>query len=146
MAETKTETTNNKHPEAEPLLSLSTEIKEPATVKVDDAIYKVYNGDHIGRDQEAKLMGLFREHDRWQIRLARSKNTDNSEKCANRMRDYRVDIITTVTTVPRSIVEEFGMAKQAALLEICSKELGIGDNGRVTGGDEDWEDSEDAND
>lgn len=139
MAQTETATKTPKG--ASPLLTLSTEIKSPNTIDVDGKLYKVLSGEHLGRAEEAQLMALFREHDRHQLRLQRSKRRDEAEKAAGNMRDVRVEIITSLTDLPEKMVAGFGMSTQAQLMEICAKEMGFGDN-RQLAGDGEWDDDD----
>ncbi len=143
MAQTKTKTDATENGSGDsPLLSLSTELKPCATVEIDGKIFSVLNSEHLGRAEEAKTLALFREHDRYQVKLARSKNPVEGEKAASNMVEARTQIIATLTSIPKTLIESLGMGPQAQLLEICAREMGFGDNGLAEGTSPDGEEGD----
>lgn len=116
---------SEKSHERDPLISLSTQVVEPAEVEIDDDKYQVYGQDHIGRDKEIRLMTLFKNHERAQRRFDTAKSDSDTAKAASLMRDARIDIITEFSTIPEEVADKLPLHAQGRLLDIIATEMGF---------------------
>ena len=111
------------------LLELSTEIAPPTVFAVDGEEYRILGFEHMGKADEAKTLALFARHTRLNRRLEEGKKPTEAERIAMAIRDTRMDLISTLTDLPRGIAEKLPMSAQVKLLRFISKEAGaIGDD------------------
>lgn len=110
----------------DPLLTLSTQFDEPATVEIDDVEYKIYGQGHMGKEQEINLMTLFKRHERASSAFENANDDRKTKEAATTMRGIRVSIITEFSEIPEEVVEKLPLHAQAQLLDIVAKEMGFG--------------------
>lgn len=125
------------------LFELSTEVAPAKTFIVDADEYRFLNFDHLGKTDEARIMSLFAKHSRLTDMLNYEKNTAKSERIALALRDNRMELICSLTDLPRSIAEKLPMSGQVKLLTFIRKEVS-GDN--ADGDDDDIEGGGDIDD
>ena len=124
------------------LFELSTEIAPPKVFAVDGAEYRILGLEHIGREEEARVVALFARHTRLNERLDKEVKQETSEKVALAIHDTRMSIITALTDLPRDVAEKLPHSGQVKLLRFIAEELGGPDDDEETevgegGGDPD---------
>ena len=105
----------------DPLVTLSTQVAEPATVEIDDTEYKVLGEQNIGRAEEVTLMALFKQHEHAQRDFDTGRDKRKITSAAERMRNTRLEIITTFTDIPFDVADKLPLVAQAHLLDIIAK-------------------------
>lgn len=104
-------------------LSLTTRIKPAKKFTVDGEEYQLLGIDHLSPDDENKVMALFARHS---LLLAEQEGTENVTKgtaVAERVRKTRLEIICTLTDLPKSVAQALPLSGQARLLETLQEEI-----------------------
>lgn len=109
----------------DPLVSLSTQVAEPATIEIDETSYDVLGEQNIGRSEEVTLMTLFKQHEQAQRDFDGGRDKRKITAAAERMRNTRLEIITTFTTIPLDVADKLPLVAQAQLLDIIAREMGF---------------------
>jgi hypothetical protein len=103
---------------------ISTAAKEPVLFTVDGKEYEILGFERQSKGVEAHLTALFARHSRLQERLAKAK-PEVAEKIGESLYDIRIEILTSLTTVPRDIVETIPRSGQIQLMNAIAKESGV---------------------
>lgn len=119
------------------LFDISTEVAEPVPFGVDGDIYHIRGFEHMSKSEEAHVTALFARYNRLSERLADSKKRDEAERIALAMYDLRMELLTSLTDLPREVAERLPMSGQTKLMRAISRETGQGDDEDGDGGDED---------
>jgi hypothetical protein len=114
------------------LLTLSTQVEPAKKFTVDGEAFDLLSLSHVGKDEEARLMALYRRMERFSRAYDVSKNDQEAEKAAAGIRNTRLEIICRFTTLPKHIAEELPLPAQVQLLTAIASEMGVG-----SGDDED---------
>ena len=104
-------------------LALTTRIKPAKKFSVDGEEYQLLGIDHLSPEDENKVMALFARHS---ILLQEQEGTDNLAKgtvIADRVRKTRLEIICTLTDLPKAIASALPLGQQALLLETLQEEI-----------------------
>jgi hypothetical protein len=107
------------------LLELSTQVAPAKKFTVDGDSFDLLSLSHVGKDEEARLMALYRRMERFSRSYDVSKNDQDAEKAANGIRSTRIEIICRFTTLPRHIAEALPLPAQVQLLQAIAAEMGV---------------------
>lgn len=106
-----------------PQFSLST-IAEPAAIfEIDGDQYALYGLRGLNRETEAKLHWLFRRHMRVASELQSVEHEAKAMELALALRDIEVEVITSMTNVPRELAERLGLEARAILFNYLGQHL-----------------------
>lgn len=127
------------------LFELSTEIAPPVVFGVDGHEYHILGFEHMGKEEEARVMALFAKHRRLSDRLGETPNQAKAEQIALVLRDTRMLLISTLTDLPREVAEKLPMSGQLTILRFISQEAGVegGPDDEVPGGGDRSEEDDD---
>lgn len=115
------------------LLELSTQIKPPAVFAVDGDEYRLLGFEHLGKSDEARATALFAKYGRLTRLIAREKSQPRAEKIAGAMYDVRMELMCTLTDLPREVAERLPMSQQTKLLTAIRQEIGEEDEDDLDG-------------
>lgn len=104
-------------------LELTTTIAPAAKFTVDGDEYLLLGVDHLTPEQENKVMALFARH---ALLLAEQEGTSHlgkGEQIAARVRSCRLDLIATLTNLPKDIAGRLPLTQQAKLMERLQEEM-----------------------
>jgi len=113
------------------VLNLSTQVKPAKKFLVDGEPYDMLGLEHLSPEMEARSTALFSRHEAMQRQLSTGLSQHESESVAKRMRDVRVEIIATLTTMPKDKISELPLPAQVDLLDALRIEQM--DDGAVSG-------------
>jgi len=107
-----------------PLFDISTEVSEPVPFAVDGELYHIHGFEHMSRADEARTSALFARYNRLSRMLGEEKKQSEAERIAAAMYDLRMELLTSLTDLPRAVAEKLPMSGQAKLMTAIAKETG----------------------
>lgn len=107
-----------------PLFDISTEVAEPIPFAVDGELYHIKGFEHMSRADEARTSALFARYNRLSRMLSEAKKQDEAERIAAAMYDLRMELLTSLTDLPRPVAEKLPMSGQTKLMTAIAKETG----------------------
>jgi hypothetical protein len=107
-----------------PLFEISTEAAEPVPFAVDGELYHIHGFEFMSKAEEARTTALFSRYDRLSRRLEEAKSREDAERIAGAMYDLRMELLTTLTDLPREVAEKLPMSGQTKLMREISRETG----------------------
>lgn len=107
------------------LLQLSTEVEPPKIFTVDGEEYRILGLEHMGKADEARVLALFARNSKLNKRLEDDRlKTAQAEQVAAALRDTRIELLSTLTDLPKEIAERLPMSAQVKLFRFISKDSG----------------------
>jgi hypothetical protein len=128
------------------LLRLSTELTPTTKFYVDDEEYELLTMEHIGSEKEVELVALFHRFGRQLEALNAAKNDEQARQRAAKVRETRIEIITSFTTLPTEVASKLPLPAQNALLSAANKEMVASRAGIVTSPDDEEGDEDQSED
>lgn len=98
--------------------SISTAADPPDKIELDDVEYELYGLQHLGKDKENRAVALFARHEHLTQLLYSAENDRDAEKISTTMRGVRIDLITTLTTIPHEVADALPLHSQQELVGV----------------------------
>ncbi len=121
-----------------PLFDISTEVAEAIPFAVDGELYHISGWEHMSRSDEAKTTAIFAKYNRLSRMLEEAKKREEGERIAAAMYDLRMELLSSLTDLPREVAEKLPMSGQAKLMNAIARETGqtVGEDESGGGGAE----------
>lgn len=97
-------------------LALTTKLAPTKKFTVDGEEYEILGLDHLSKEDESKAVALFARHAYIATELEMTPNVQKGKELASRVRDTRMQIIATLTTLPKDIAEKLPLNAQIELI------------------------------
>ena len=107
------------------ILSLSTTVAPAKHISVDDVEYDLLTLEHLSKAQEARVIYLFKKHDRLAQVLDEVDDEKRAMAAALDQTKIRVDLLTTITTMPAEVAEKLNLPAGTKVLEAFAREAGL---------------------
>lgn len=120
-------------------LALTTKLAPTRKFTVDGDEYEILGLDHLSKEDESKAVALFARHSVIATELDMTSNVEKGKELATRVRSTRLQIIATLTTLPKEIAEKLPLTEQIALITAlqADQEETPEATGDTPGGDDD---------
>ena len=105
------------------LFEISTEVTPTASFDVDGVLYKIKSSEHLSEAEEVRVNVLFARHVRLARLLDEEENEVKATKVATALRRNRMELLCTLTDLPRDVAERLPMSGQVKLLDYIRKEV-----------------------
>jgi hypothetical protein len=126
------------------ILELSTTVAPAKQFTVDGKIYEMFTGAHLSPGQEAHINALFSQHIRLSRRLAAATSIKKGELLAAHLRDIRIRLISTMTTLTYDEASALPMPAQVSLLNSIQRNMESADGVEDDGAEDEDEDEDEA--
>ena len=107
------------------LFALSTHVVAPKKFTVDGEEFNLLSLDHLSKEEEAMVMALFARHALLGQELELSPNAKRGAEVAERLRNCRLQLLTRLTTMSKSVAESLPLSEQARLLSALEEEMAL---------------------
>lgn len=108
---------------ASPLFDLTTEVAPARIFTVDGVEYKLLGLEHLGKDEEARTQALFARYSKLASALPNANNRQKAERLAATMYDLRMELLCSLTDLPRDVAEKLPMSGQIKLMSAIASDV-----------------------
>lgn len=115
-----------------PEFELTTGEPEVRTFTVDEDTYTIVAVDYLSKMEESQMQARFSRFAQLAERLPVTPDRVKAERIASAMHDLRMEILTSLTDIPRELAEKLPLSGQARLM----REIGEGMRSAVGSSDE----------